>query len=692
MVAKPLERRWHGPCSASPDVLRVALALMVLTACEPAAIRAAQPPSCGPRRGGHWDPRFVLPGVTGGHGDARSLVELPDGKLAVGGAFDRALGAPLHNVGTWDGTDWAPLGDGLPGAVLGLATDDAGALWAVGTASEDRATGYVARWDSVAWTMVATDVDGITGIVAVADGIVVFGQFATIEGVDAKGLAVWNGGWSARALDASWVTTVTRTAQGFCAGGRLASAASGLTLDDGAACWDGVSWSRLGDRISFPTALARGPDGRWWAGGNFAFLAPDGEHVLARGLATLGADLRWQPFEGGIHDWDSFFPSPMVNAISFEGEGILIAGRFIAVGAERLPAVGLARWTPATGWRAVAAGGAVTRRSTLNAVVADGSRLHVAGTFDGIGNTLATNVATIEPDDTVTAWTGARIALGPQALVSTLVDTPRGLLAAGSVLATGVNGPAAVFDGSWQSLPRVPDLTFTYASHAAALPSGALVLSGEFVWRSDGTAWTRLTDEPTDDSPLLVDGDGAVYLTQPSPTGTTIMRSDGGSPTTLGTIDDEEVVAMTIYDGALVMLARPRDDQRSRVFVRRDDGWDQILDAAGSPLELTVSPTHGLVVSSDRGLVAWDGTSWRTLTTASTTAIAACDDGLFAARWRYVDDRLVSELGFHDGVAWQWLAAEEPGAITALTPTAEGLYVGLVADGTPGVKLWTNAR
>lgn len=665
---------------------------MVLAACEPAAIHAAQPPSCGPWRDGHLDPRFVLPGVTGVGGYAKSLVRLRDGKLAVGGAFDRALGAPLRNVGTWDGTGWAPLGDGLPGAVLGLATDDAGALWAVGTTSEDRATGYVARWDSVAWTMVATDVDGITGIVAVADGIAVFGQFATIEGVDAQGLAIWNGGWSGRNLDASLVTTVTRTAQGFCAGGRLGSAASALAFDDGAACWDGVSWSRLGDRLSFPTALARGPDGRWWAGGNFAFASPDGTHVLARGLATLGADLRWQPFGGGIHDWDFFFSSPTVNAISFEGDGILIAGRFISVGAERLPAVGLARWTPATGWRAVAAGGAVSRRSAINAVVADGARLHVAGTFDRIGDTLATNVASIEPDDTVTAWTGARIALGPQAQVSTLLDTPRGLVAAGSVLATGVNGPAAVLDGSWHSLPDVPDLAFTYASHAAGLPSGALVLSGEFVWRSEGTAWARLTDEPTDDSPLLVDGDGALYLTQPSPTGTTIMRSDRGSPTTLGTIDDEEVVAMTIYDGALVLLARPRDDQRSRVFVRRDEGWDQILDAAGSPFELAVSPTHGLVVSSDRGLVAWDGTSWRTLTTASTTAIAACDEGLFAARWRYLDNRLVSQLGFHDGVAWQWFADETPGAITALAPTAAGLYVGVVADGSPGVGLWTTAR
>ncbi|MBL0219085.1 MAG: hypothetical protein IPQ07_35100, partial [Myxococcales bacterium] len=173
-------------------VLRLALALMVLAACEPTGILAAQAPSCGPWREGRWDPRFVLPGVSGSNGHASSLVALPDRRLAVGGVFERALGVPLHNVGTWDGTVWGPLGDGLPGAVVGPGDRRCRRAYGPSAPGAVIATGYVARWDSVSWTMVATGIDGITGIVAVTDGIVVFGQFAKIDGVDAQGLAVWN--------------------------------------------------------------------------------------------------------------------------------------------------------------------------------------------------------------------------------------------------------------------------------------------------------------------------------------------------------------------------------------------------------------------------------------------------------------------------------------------------------------------
>jgi len=598
----------------------------------------------------------------------------------------------VHDVATWDGATWAPIGDGLPGHVRALALDDAGTLWAVGTVDPYEDSDYVARLDGTAWTLVADGEKRIFGIAAIAEGIVVHGGFDSIAGVETHGLAVWNGvEWSARGLDPnSFITAVTRTVEGFCAGGRLAVMSNGIVLRDGAACREGTAWTELGAPIrGFPRVMARAPDGRWWAGGGLEFMSSElPETITARGIAYLADDGTWAPLDGGVHDGDSFFPSPTVNAILFEDDGVMVAGRFVAVGPDRVRASGLARWSPAGGWVPVAGFGS-SLVTEVTAVLVDGARLHIGGSFAGVGETLALHVATIEADDTVTPWTGGRVALGPYAYVVDIVETPDGVVVAGDVSAGGeVNASGALFRDGWQPLPGQPRFRDTAATEVLA--DGSLVLSGEFVRRWDGAAWTPIVDDRTLGSPLLVDADGGLYFAVPFVGGQHVMRWRDGATTSLGVVEGN-VVELTTFKGALVALVQGFHDQvPSRIMIRRETTWEQIDGApSGALVRVAGSPELGLVVSSHFGITAWDGTAWSVVFSGPTSSIAACEGGLFATRSRYLDGRLTRLLMFYDGV-WQSLGEEEPGGFTALAPTADGLYVGVYGSTEPGLRLWTS--
>jgi hypothetical protein len=659
------------------------------------SINAIDPPPCGDPVAGGWDPRFAFPGVSGPYASVETLVRLPDGRIAVGGSFDHAVDGVMHNVAAWDGAVWSSIGEGLPGPVRGLALDDAGTLWAVGTLDPDgRDDDYVASWDGLAWTFVAEGEHDLWGLTVIADGIAVHGSFDTIAGVEAHGLAVWNGAaWSARGLDpGSAGYTVTRTPDGFCVGGRLVVASDGIA-HDGAACREGSTWTALGSSPHvLPTVLAQAPDGRWWAGGYMTFLsAEQPETVIARGIAYLADDDTWTPLDGGVHDWDGFFPSPSVDAILFEDDAVLVAGRFVAVGPDRIRAAGLARWSVTGGWAAVAGTGQFPVDGEVNAVLADGARLHLGGSFAGIDTTLALHVATIEDDETVTPWTGERSALGPAAWVRDIVESPGGIVVAGSISAGGLVGAsAALFDGGWQSLPGQPRFQDTVA--AAILDDGSPVLSGELVRRWDGAAWTPIVDDQTGRSPLLVDADGALYFIVPVVGGREVMRWRDGALTSFGVIAAGGIAALTIFDGTLVALVEQSEGQiPERMMIRRDTTWE-VIDGAptGQLASMTVSKELGLVVTSyTDGVDAWDGTTWRTLLAEPATAVAACDGGLFAARSRVVDGRVMSSPMFYDG-AWSSLGEEEHIQFSVLAPTSDGLYVGVFATGEPGIRRWTS--
>jgi hypothetical protein len=228
--------------------------------------------------------------------------------LIVGGKFISAGGVVAHNIATWDGSIWSPLGDGMNGPVLGLTVFDDGspagaALYACGefnTTGGAEVSG-IARWDGSTWSPVGTGIGGRFVALTVfddgmSDGPALYagGAFNLVDGGRASGLARWDG--------MTW--TVTTAMHGgvlalmICQGTPEARdngflyAGGVFTIDGGGpanriAKWDGKSWTSLGDGVNKNVqALGildsqSGRERNLFVGGTFT-VSPAGDSFLAQ--------------------------------------------------------------------------------------------------------------------------------------------------------------------------------------------------------------------------------------------------------------------------------------------------------------------------------------------------------------------------------------------------------------------------
>jgi hypothetical protein len=670
----------------------VAIALgLAVAACDTGEppIHARPLPPCGDPIGSAWDDRFAVPGLAGLHSRGNAIVRAPDGRFVVGGRFDAAAGIPAHNVAVWDGAAWAALGDGLDGTVAALAFDADGALWAGGrrdpAAGRD---GFLARWDGATWTIV--DRVEVHALARVADGLAVGGAFTSIGGVEAAGIAVWDGRqWHARGAPPgqSGPSAIAHSAE-LC----IVSASR-------PSCWTGAGWEPLG--VVPPGIwighLAQAPDGRWWAG--YVAVTEEDEKGGAAGIAYLDGD-RWQPVDGRLRDtgWSAF---PRVDAIGFDGDTVIVGGHFWRVGEDL--AGGLLRWSAATGWTpAPRVNGAFGIPSSsfdgtdtgVHDLVVDGDRVHVVGDFAGFDDTFAPSVATVLPGDRIAPWTGDRVALGGGGF-------PRaawrdGIVAVG-VVATGVGPHArtgvAVLDGAWRPLAAVPEVGWVVA--AAAHADGTLTLAGSRVVHGDGTTWSTVADELDVAIPALAaDADDNVYFSVATETGSDIVRWRRGRAVSLGS-PGLVVTALAIVDDALVAAGDDGDGRRWLAF-RRSAAWEQVEIVLESPVaQVVATPSLGVAVRSARGVVAtWDGARVTQLGHPDLRfrTIAACETGLYAAvadhdEWGYGRDR----PAFTADGTWQVLDEPRPGAIESIVVTDDGVYVSRDAPGVSRIERWAVA-
>jgi len=158
------------------------------------------------------------PGLHNGSGDPFSAGEMawtsvawdPDGEgplpesLVVGGSFSFAGSVPARNVAIWDGSSWAPLGQGLdaPPSVLALGVSalavHQGELYAGGSFSRSggRTLRGIARWSGTAWEPLGTGVNGeVLTLLSYGDRLIVGGSFTQAGGNPAPFIAAWDGSW-----------------------------------------------------------------------------------------------------------------------------------------------------------------------------------------------------------------------------------------------------------------------------------------------------------------------------------------------------------------------------------------------------------------------------------------------------------------------------------------------------------------
>tara|TARA_R110002073_G_scaffold36339_1_gene105757 strand:- start:231 stop:2738 length:2508 start_codon:yes stop_codon:yes gene_type:complete len=154
------------------------------------------------RDGAAWT---LLSSVANGLGaNCRTLAELPNGDLVVGGDLQLIPGSARPGVMRWDGSSWQQLGAGLtsvaPAGNLVVSASRMradGVLFVVATAGS---TSFVARFDGAAWQLLPGPVSGdLFTLEVLPDGdIVVGGEFDSIAGVAAASIARFDGtSWQA---------------------------------------------------------------------------------------------------------------------------------------------------------------------------------------------------------------------------------------------------------------------------------------------------------------------------------------------------------------------------------------------------------------------------------------------------------------------------------------------------------------
>lgn len=205
----------------------------------------------------------LSPGVTGSIPEVTALLPLPGGELIVGGYFNIAGGTYMNNIARWTGTSWVAMGTGTGGTVDTLARMPNGDILAAGTFSSlsTNYTNSVMRWDGTAWSAVGSGgfsgggSGSVAALAVMPNGdIVAAGNFASVGGTPANGIARWNGtSWAA--MDAGLSLGGGVYALAALSNGDLVAAGF---FDGAVARWNGSIWQTLGTGLggSSPRTLA----------------------------------------------------------------------------------------------------------------------------------------------------------------------------------------------------------------------------------------------------------------------------------------------------------------------------------------------------------------------------------------------------------------------------------------------------
>jgi len=455
-----------------PFILQAAIAVLVATLAPAGAFA-----QCDDWRAG---PLHPVPGMNGTvvaltTWDSDGFGTLP-ARVIAGGPFSLAGTTSAIRAASWNGSTWSALGSGLSSeGVTALTTwdpDGAGSSFAqpiaVGafmTAGGTTVHG-VARWDGAAWQAVGGGItsSGIDSYATAAiswdpDGsgpqapqLVIGGGFTQVGGVNANGIAHWNG--------SVWAPFATGLAP-------LGHTVSALTV------WD--------------------PDG---AGPLPGQLVVGGSFTTAGGTPCNGIarwdGAAWQPFGSGLSGfvnalttWDPDGPGP--------SPAQLVAGGYFSINGG---VCGVVRWDGAA-WQPLGSGIALSNGSSQVRSLATmrsgplSTLLIAGGTFTPGGDVAGTNVA---------AWNGASWTALGEGLDDTVLGLtnwdsggpfPR-LVAAGSFLKSGdlkVNGIAQWTGSTWEAF--IPPFTTPPLVTSLAQFGNRMVAGGEF--RADASDVTSFS-------------------------------------------------------------------------------------------------------------------------------------------------------------------------------------------------------
>jgi len=470
---------------------------------------------------------------------------LPE-ELVVGGAFETVGGMPATYIARWNGTSWSTLGTGMNGRVFALRVFDEDGpgpnpprLFAGGeftTASGVNARG-IARWDGSSWTAVGPSAGSVIVNVlgswdADATGaglpvLVAGGSFSAIGGTSADNIARWNGAaWTAMGSVVSFSVECLAEFDDDGAGPllpRLYAGSGIMTGSSGLAYWNGSSWVGVGSQT----------------GGYFASLL--------------------------VHDEDGPGPLP---------EALFAAGEFTAV--NGVSANAIARWSGGA-WSALGTGLTADTPPFRGRVLAsyddDGagpsaSRLYVGGFFTLAGG---------KPAHGVGRWDGSAWACMERGLEST-----GRAIAQVDLDGPGGNPPGLFVGGDFKSAGEVQAASIAqWTGSGWSALGGGLTYSGFTFGRVAAIA--EFDEDGTGPNPPRLFATGFFALADGLPAAN-IARWDGSAWSAVGSGLDSEGYALAVFDEDGAGPNPPA------LFV-----GGQFANAGGIPAT---------------GIARWNGTSW----------------------------------------------------------------------------------
>lgn len=392
----------------------------------------------------HWDTQFGWPGSL----ENISAIRLHDGKLYYGGSPASGTNATLS---VFDGTQVTRLGLFSGSGVT------------------------------------------IYDLIFVGSTLYVGGSFTSVDGVEARGLAQWNGiAWSATGITNGSVLALETDGANLYAGGLFTNPGGVLLTNIGR--WNGSSWQAMGTGLGGTNRVTSDvvralllTNGVLYAGGNFSNA---GTQALSHIAMWNGAT--WSPVGGGISGTTAF---GVVFGLAWNGGNLYAVGAFSQAGG--VPASNVARWDGGT-WSALGSGVSGTSGFIAGFSVASFNNLIcVAGNFTSAGGNSATNFAVWDGSN----WSPAGADLG--ATASRVYSPGTELYVGGNFLraAGGIMAGLTAWDGTrWRAIgPPGKIAGLSTIVRAIAIDGSNVYAGGSFtlagrtnaarVGRYDGSRW-----------------------------------------------------------------------------------------------------------------------------------------------------------------------------------------------------------
>lgn len=236
----------------------------------------------------------------------RVLTSMPNGDV-VAGVTSIPGGSAVTDVQRFDGTQWSSLGTSIGGSASALHALPNGELLVGGdfTSINGVTAAGLARWDGTAWAEFAGGVAGPFpsvyrfGVMANGD-LIVGGRFTSAGGVTANNIATFDGTAfsplgsglenNGVIVSAPNVTGLITMANGDLFACGMFQEAGGVPVNS-VAMWDGNNWSAMGAGLGGPSI--------YYGVAASATQLPNGDIVVGGGYPWPGV-----AFEGRVDRWD----------------------------------------------------------------------------------------------------------------------------------------------------------------------------------------------------------------------------------------------------------------------------------------------------------------------------------------------------------------------------------------------------